>query len=312
MYLLDHSGIGLRKAQIMLFLSFVWLCPLEASAQNDRPTTVAVCNDCVSDFQYSQAAVWAAELVSGHSVDVYVVNIPIRQTLAYRVAVTIIDTISGDVTFEVTTSPISGDSVLMSELVDALQATKDFHDAVIQDIPAEELDLPFDSALDLVGGGLGDANRIRLQQGLADRFSGFETTFQLALEGLSRMVSGIIFGEAGLGDVGDGKVLITFPDATTAEVRVDTVNDLSASDGFLFNIEVDMESIRGPEGQFIPNQAGHLIDFNFTTSDQDLARDLERLIGRLGINIIGSGDSGQNCTTTFTCNGDRCTLTVSC
>jgi len=292
--------------------ALVWLWPTVAGAQVDDPT-ITVCNDCSSAFQYSHAAVQAAEFefdgaFPGGTDEVYVVNVAAGQTLAYRVTRTMIDPdpfLFGDETFETTATPIDGEPALTFELADALQAIKDFHEAVIQDIPAEELDLPFDSALDLIGGNMGDFYRRDLENALRERFAAFENTLLLATEGFSRMVSGVIFGEASFGDVGDGDVLITFPDETSLQVQVDTVNDLSGSDGFLFRVDADTGSISVPGMRTVPIAAAELQGLEFTTPDPGLSQEFQDLLRRLGADVQGpppgGGGGGPGTCTTTSC-----------
>ena len=333
MSLLFRLTIDSRMRLVVFASALVWLWPVVAGAQFDDPT-ITVCNDCSSGFQYSHAAVQAAEFefddaFLGGSDDVYVVNIAASQTLAYRVTRTMIDpdpTFFGDETLETTATPIDGEPALMLELADALQAIMDFHEAVIQDIPAEELNLPFDSALDLIGGSEGsmaDFYRRDLENALRERFASFETTLLLAAEGFSRVVSGVIFGEASFGGVGDGDVLITFPDGSSLWVQVDTVNDLSSSEGFSFRVDADTGSITVPGMRTVPIAAAELEGLEFTTPDPGLSQEFQDLLRRLGADVEdpppGGGDPGI-CTTT-TCvsagvddNGVpifRCTTSIS-
>jgi len=299
----------MRLVASALVLACLW--PVVAGAQVDDPT-ITVCDECSSDFQYSNAAVEAAGLLPGETKDVYVVNISARQTRAYRVTLTVFGT-SGEMTFDINVVSIDGEPALMSDLADALQGIKDFHDAVIQDVPAEELDLPFDSALDLIGGGSGDANRIRLQQRLEDHFNGIFSQFAVHFNDFVRMAGGI-FGASPSFPFGDVIVRVNFPNGTTLRVSVVIAKD-PTDNGFdlEFDVDVDMESIRGPDGQFIPLEPAHLSGYELTTQDSGFAEAFLDLIRRFDIDVIQFGDSGGACTTTsFTCTVDRCTVTVSC
>ena len=330
MSLLFRLTIDSRMRLVVFASALVWLWPVVAGAQFDDPT-ITVCNDCSSGFQYSHAAVQAAEFefddaFLGGSDDVYVVNIAASQTLAYRVTRTMIDpdpTFFGDETLETTATPIDGEPALMLELADALQAIRDFHDAVIQDIPADELDLPFDSALDLVGGGLGDVNRIRLQQAMEARFNATFSEFAVHFNNFVRMVGGIFSVQTSLPAPGTGFVRVNFPDGTTLRARVEAAPDPTDSGVDLeFDVDVDMESIQGPNGEFIPLSAAHLVDFEFTTPDPGLSQAFQDLLRRLGADVEdappGGGGAGSCETTTCVSAGVddngvpifRCTLSI--
>src|SRR6056297_1133287 len=320
MSLLYDFAVDSRTRLVASALALACLWPAVAGAQADDPT-ITVCNDCSSGFQYGDAAAQAAQFewyssFIPESDDVYVVNIEANQTLAYMVTRTQIDPdpfVIGDETMELNAVPIDGDPALMLDLADALQGIKDFHDAVIQDIPAEELDLPFDSALDLVGGGGGDFNRVVLQHGMEDHFNGIFSQFSVHFNDFVRMAGGI-FGASPSFPFGDVIVRVNFPNGTTLRVSVVIAKD-PTDNGFdlEFDVDVDMESIRGPDGQFIPLEPAHLSGYELTTQDSGFAEAFLDLIRRFDIDVIQFGDSGGACTTTsFTCTVDRCTVTVSC
>jgi len=320
MSLLYDFAIDSRTRLVASALALACLWPAVAGAQADDPT-ITVCNDCSSGFQYGDAAAQAAQFewyssFIPESDDVYVVNIEANQTLAYMVTRTQIDPdpfVIGDETMELNAVPIDGDPALMLDLADALQGIKDFHDAVIQDIPAEELDLPFDSALDLVGGGGGDFNRVVLQHGMEDHFNGIFSQFSVHFNDFVRMAGGI-FGASPSFPFGDVIVRVTFPDGTTLRASVMIAKDPTDSGFDLeFDPDVDMESIRGPEGESIPLEPAHLSAFDLTTANTDFHQAIAELLGRLGAELvfIGGGSSGGSCTTTCTHDGNvtTCTLT---
>jgi len=301
-----------RVAHYCLKLPVYWvsvlalLWPMAAGAQHEEPT-IAVCNDCSSAFQYSQAAIEAAPLDTfpSGSADVYVVNLVDLDTLAYRVTRTMIDpdpAIFGDETFEANATPIDGDPVLMAELADTLQGMEAFFDAIVQDIPGEELDLPFDSALDLVGGGEGDANRIRLQQALENRFNQTFSQFAVHFNNFVRMTGSFFGVQNAFPGPGNGFVRINFPDGTTLRARVETAPDPTDNGVDLeFDIDIDMESIQAPDGQFIPLTSGHLSGFELTTPDPGIRQALRDLLRRLGADVEpleGGSPPGGSCTTT--------------
>jgi len=177
---------------------------------------------------------------------------------------------------------------------------------VIQDIPAEELDLPFDSALDLIGGSVGDSNRIRLQQAMEGRFNETFSEFAVHFNNFVRLVGGIFSVETSFPAPGTGFVRVNFPDGTTLRARVETAPDPTDNGVDLeFYGDVDPESIQGPNGEFIPLSGAHLVGFEFTTPDPGLSQEFQDLLRRLGADVQGpppgGGGGGPGTCTTTSC-----------
>jgi len=314
MSLLYDFAVDSRMRLFACALALTCLWPAVAGAQIDDPT-IAVCNDCSADFQYGQAAMQATNLFPGETKDVYVVNISAMETMAFRISlITTVDP-SGDLGIDISVVPIAGDPFIVDDLVAAMEIIKNMKDAMTQDVPADALDLPanIDSALDLVGpeGSAASLNRRTFENSLTEHFRSFwQQQMIVAVDSVARAVERFL-AESGINF--SGIVEVIFENGTRVSVKVESINqDISDPTELVIKFDTDEESVTAPGFLGIPLQPGELDDFDFTTPDPDLARELEQLIDRFGLDILGSGHSGENCTTTFTCSVDRCTLTVSC
>lgn len=313
MSLLFGLAVDSRMRLVASALVLACLWPVVAGAQVDDPT-ITVCDECSSDFQSSNEAVEAAGLLPGETKDVYVVNISARQTRAYRVTLTVSGTL-GEMTFNISVVPIDGDPFIVDDLVAAMEIIKNMNDAMTQDLPADELDLPanIDSALDLVGPDNGTAglNRIQFENSLTEFYKGFWNQQMISVVDTVERIIDKFLAESDLNL--SGAVEVVFEDGTRVRVKVVSRDqDMSDPTELVITFDTDEDSVTAPGLSGVPQQPGHLGDFDFTTPDPDLWRELEQLIDRFGVEILGSGHSGENCTTTFTCSVDRCTLTVSC
>lgn len=321
-----RTGACLRKVPLMLVLGLIWLWPYVASAQDDLPT-ITVCNDCSSGYQYADAGAQAAqfEWAGGwvpESDDVYVVNVPARQTLAYRVTRTRIDPdpfIIGDEILQLDVEPIDGDPGLLDDLAAAIDVVSDFGGAITENIPADELILPpeIDSALDLLGpeAGPGGLRRDAFERALTQYFSSFWQQQSISFQGIVGRLVNKILGQLNL--PGGSAVTIVFGDGTSIDVLI-TAMDQDITD-FEIQLRFDVleDTVLAPGVLLIPLQAGQLDDYTVSSDDPDLAAELQELLQRLGAALVfvGGGSGGGNCTTTMSCSDDggetRCTVTVS-
>jgi len=288
-------------------LALLW--PLAAGAQHEEPT-VAVCNHCTTGFDFSRAAAEAAEFEYGNGIpgetdEVYVVNIGDSQVLAYRVSRTLFDpdpSRVGDESVETTVTPIQGDPGFLDALQSAMQVIVSLSDPTVQDIPADELDLPFDSALDLIGPVPGSAslNQRTLENSLTNFFDDFWRQQLVALTDLvKRVVERFLFDE-GLVELLD-EVIVVFGDGSIVRVEVESIaQELDDPVDINIRFEVDADSVQVPGQAAVPLFPEELDGFSFTTPNPGLSQNLRDLLRRLGADISGPPGGGPDgtCTTT--------------
>jgi len=320
-----------RMRLVASAFSLVWLWPVVAGAQVDDPT-IAFCNGCSSGFQYADAASQAAqfEFAGGWIVetdDVYVVNVPARTALAYRVTRTRVDPdpfIIGDEFLELDVAPIPGDPGFLDDLAVAVDIAGNLRDAFTQDLPADELELPIelDSAFDLVGpdDGAAGLSRLQFENALTEYYREF---WQQQMLNVRETVARALERVLPEGDINlNGVVEVVFDDGTRVKVVVVSMDqDISDPTEVVIEFEIDQESVSAPgepDMLGVPQQIGHLDDYNVSSDDPNLAAELQELLQRLGAQLvfIGGGSSAGSCTTTMSCSEDGntivCSVTYSC
>jgi len=308
----------------MLVFAIVWLWPIVASAQDDLPT-ITVCNDCSSEFQYGQAAVQAANLFPGETEDVYVANISALETMAFRISLMTTVQPSGDLGIDISAMPISGDPAVNDDLLDAMAIIDGMKSAMVEDVPADRLELPaeIDSALDLIGpegpeGHPASRNRRIFQNRLTEYYrDDWRQRMIGARDGVERALERF-FGESGINL--NGIVEVIFDDGTKVRIRVVSIDqDMSDPTEIVITFEVVEESVSAP-GIDPPLRFYELSDYDEEgIADPDLAVELGELLRRLGALVEGS--FGGSCSTTMTCSEvpdgaggveTRCTATADC
>ena len=297
-----------RNVQMMLLIGLMWLVPLGAGAQS--LPTIEVCNDCSTDLQFSQAAFSASDLFPGQSEDVYVINVTNEQTRVFRVTLMITGGL-GDTSLDVNIIEINGDPEMLGDIAAATTIFKDFNDALIQDIDAEDLDLSFDSALDLIDAEGSPASGLRRE--LQEEMTAFYgTTWRSFITEISNIIDSII--DRFIADIGFDPAFVTvvFDDGTKVRLRIEEFGRNGANPSqILFEFEVDVESITAPGLNFVPLEPNEFARFSASDLDNDLAQELRDLAFLFGISVVGQDDV-PNCRSSWTCNPDRCTVTVSC
>ena len=295
---------------LILVLGLLWLLPLGAGAQS--LPNITVCDDCSSDFQFSQAAFSATDLFPGQSEVVYVVNIATEETRVFRVTL-IITGGFGDTSLDVNITEISGDPAVISDIAAATTFVKDFNDALIQDVRAEDLDLSFDSALDLIDTPDLPARGFRreLQEGLTERYRTFWQARALELSN----VAGSFLDQFFSGNLLKTRfVNVVFEDGTKVRVNIIDSGGELESDVYTIVFVVDVESITADELNFVPLEADDFLSLIGTDMNNDLAQHFRDLAFRFGIPVLWPEDLGGECTTSMSCgivDGEtRCTVRV--
>jgi len=297
-----------RNLQMMLVLGLMWLVSLGAAAQS--LPTIKVCNDCSTDWQFSQAAISASNANPNQSDVVYVVKLTTEQTRVYSVSIFMYTGPFGEIDFHYSVTEISGDPAVLGDIAAATTIFKDFNDALIQDFDAEELDLSFDSAIDLIGDENSAAGGFRreLQEKLTDYYSGFwRSMITDATDTIDSLLDKFL-AESGLDAEYD---IVVFEDGTKVRLKIEEVGRV-ASDPFTIIIEfdVDVDSVTAPGTNFVPVTPGQFEGFSGSGLDNDLSEQLRDLALLFGVTILGSNE--PNCSTTWHCDKDRCTLTLIC
>jgi len=307
MVLTISKRICVRNVQFMLLMGLMWLVPLGAGAQS--LPNIDVCNDCSSDLQFSQAAFSATDLFPGQSEDVYVVNVTNEQTRVFRVTLIITGSF-GDTSLDISITEISGDPAVLGDIATATTTFRNFNDALIQDIDAEDLDLSFDSALDLIDAGGSSASGLRreLQEELTDYYSCFWRSMITDVTDTIDSLLDKFLAESGLDAEYD---IVVFEDGTKVRLKIEEVGRV-ASDPLTIIIEfdVDLESITAPGLNFVAVEPD-FSRFSASDLDYDLAQELRDLAFLFGIPVVGADDV-QECRSSWSCGVDRCTVTVSC
>ena len=303
-----------RKTPIMLVLSLFWLWSIVVSAQDDPPT-ITVCNDCSAELEYSQAALWASELFAGQSEDVYVVNIPDGQTHVFRVTLTIVTLPSGDQSFEMVATQIAGEPGTIDDINEAVDIVKNFADAMVQDIPADDLELSpqFDSALDLIGPETGSAGlfRVTLENALTEYYGEFWRQQLLAVRDIvTRLIERFL---PHAGPVFSQFVTVVFDDGTRVRIKIVSIGpDVSEPTKLIVEFSTDPKSVTAPGINGFPQYPGQVSAFSAAGVDADLSQALLDLMRRFEIDVVQNGHIAEDCETTWTCSLERCTVTVSC
>ena len=279
----------------------------DASANSDP--IVIVCNDCNSTPQFNHAATGAIPFDGSFSSvnEVYVVNIVSEEARALRVSTTTIDPdpfFFGDEVTTTTVESISGDPAMMQSLVELYQAVHDFWAALASDVPTEELDLEFDSALDLIGGPLAARNLRELENALRSRYEAEMNQFSTRINELFAVAFGFFNVRSPLFNPGSGYVEIVFPDGSTIIAQVNAKENLEDRSELIFVASLDLTTIRAPGQNWIPFSAAELEGFDFSTRNPELSQEFQDLLRRLGAEVRAPGGSSGSefCTTTISCS----------
>ena len=233
-----------RNVQMMLVLGLIWLVPLGAAAQSSP--TIEVCNHCNTDWQFSQAALSASNPIPDQWKDVYVVNIKTEQTRAYRVIMFMDDFDDfGNIVFDVNVTGISGNPGVLGDIAEAITVVKDFEDELIQNVPAEELNLPFDSAIDLVGpdSGITQFNRDAIQNELTQRYRTFLRARLFESMDIASSLVNRFFANL---TITIDNVVVVFEDGSQVTLDIENVGAELESNLLTVKFEVDETSVIVP------------------------------------------------------------------
>jgi len=313
-------SIKFDKAIMILALSFALIA--WPSARADDQISIETCSQC-SGFQLMQAAIDAAQFASPflqpvQTAGVYVINPLDRIVQFYLVTQIYTDpdpALLGDESLATDAVATPGDPAIIADVHTVFAALDDFQQFMTQNESADELDLPFDSALDLVGpvDSTAGLNRTILQNRLESRSDQFFN--DLIIQGSSFLgdIFGGVFSDAG---VVDGNTFwLEFGDGSTVKIEIVQVSE-DPTEFANLNIEFDvLEDTAQVTGQIdgIPQSPGQLSNFSITTPNIGLSNAFRDLIRRLGVGFDDSGPVGE--CSTITCvaeppNGTpRCTRT---
>ena len=310
----------LRNVQMMLVIGLIWLVPLGTAAQS--LPTIEVCNDCSTDWQFSQAAFSAANPLPNQSEVVYVVNVTTEQTRVFRVTLIIFNSggggiTPGEISFDVNVTEITGNPTVLDDVAAAVGLVKDLGDAMIQDIPAEDLQLPpgLDSAIDLIGPDTSSAglNRGGLENALRLHFDSFWRQQTTGLSDLILRIANRLLGD-GLANI-SGAIEVVFPDGTKVVVKIVSIDENPTElFEYIFEFDVNEASVTAPGISIFPQNSGQFSGFSASDLDNDLYQHLRDLALRFGIPVLWPDDLSGNCSTSMSCGiveGEtRCTVTV--
>lgn len=284
---------------------------------------VSVCNNCYSDASFEhraeQASLASRPLFEGLDY-VYVVNLSSEEVRYFQV----------DRWMEYALAPysqgnklsynygsaradaveIAGEPSVLAAIGQAIDATKDFSNQVAQGISADELGLPFDSAIALIGPDSSPAglNRNALKNMLRQHLSGILQTLRISMTDLAQRALSTLISDSSVNWLSN--VTVEFPDGTLVEIEI--VNILDSLYGNVgFHFEVRVETIAGPGLPAVPLNADQFAGFQYSGSGVTVAELINLALRyNIPVNHSGSGGSGEmECEV----DGDkiRCTVRYS-
>lgn len=193
---------------------------------------------------------------------------------------------------------IASDPVVEAAILDALAAVNDVVDQLKDGpIPIEELGLlpQIPSAIDLVGpadSGSG-LNRSALGNSLSSYANetivdGFFILYDLAQQVANQLLSDSMLNAM-------STFIISFPDGTTIEVRLDGINETITGGDTSFTLDVNVlqHTAQGPGLYAVPQSAGQFSNFGYSGNGNVVAA-LLRLARRYGIPVNEAGNGGQS------------------
>jgi hypothetical protein len=214
--------------------------------------------------------------------------------------------IIGDDVYRAEALPGAPDPGIVSDMKAARDIALDFNARLEGGtVPVSELpaDLPFDSAIDLVGPSDSEAGYNR--GAMANAVEAYwESGWSGALENASLVVEG--FASKWLIDIqtdGPTSKTFEFADGTTVEVEISNVGvDRSGAVATVdFDISVDVNSVEAPGLLFVPQSAGQFNNFVYT-GGQSILDQIAELARRYGIQVTGT--LGGQCPGQVSCQPD--------
>lgn len=305
MFLSIFNRVSIRRIELVLTLVLVGFFPLGVVGQS--LPTITVCNDCSADWQYSQAALAASDLLyPDQPENVYVVNVLSQETRVYQLTLTIVSSGGFGDSFDVRITPVNGDPAMLADITSVVTAIANFQEELGKELNAEELGLSFDSAVDLAGStGL----QRELQNTLTNHYDTFWNAAIFELTDIADSLFDRLIAETG---IETESVTVKFEDGTSVRVIITKVGrDLSDWKSIIVEFDVDLESLTAPGANFVPIGDEEFSSFVGTDLDYDLAQELRDLAFLFGVPVVGAQDA-QDCTSSWRCDVSRCTVTVSC
>lgn len=264
---------------------------------------IGVCNNCYSDasFEYraEQTSLASRPLFEGRDF-IYVVNLSSEEVRHFQV----------DRWIEYDAAPYSmgtkssydygsaranaveipAEPSALDAIYAAVDATKEFSNQVAQGISADELGLPFDSAIALVGpdGTQASFNRNSMRNAIHQHLNGLWNLMKISMSDLAFRTATRFLSDSAARML--SHITIEFPDGTKIQVRVLRIFD-SLNGDVGFDLDVRTDSITGPGLLAVPQAPGEFSGFRYSGNGVSVA-ELINLALRYNIPVTQDGSGG--------------------
>lgn len=207
---------------------------------------------------------------------------------------------------------LPGDPSILASIDQAIGVSKNFSSQVTQGISSDDLGLPFDSAIALIGPETSPAglHRNALKNMLHQHFNAILQTLMISVTDLAHRFVGKFLSESSAEFLKN--VTVEFPDGTEVQVKIEEILDsLDGDVGFEFHVRV--ETISGPGLPAAPLNPGQFAGFRFSGNGVTVAELINlALLYNIPVSQAGGGGGGPG---EMECEVDgdqiRCTVRYS-